>query len=36
MEGVSPEVGREALRLAAHKLSIATQVKERQGAHGAR
>jgi large subunit ribosomal protein L16 len=35
MEGVSPEIGREALRLAAHKLSIATQVKERQGAHGA-
>jgi len=35
MEGVSPEIGREALRLAAHKLSISTQVKERQGAHGA-
>jgi large subunit ribosomal protein L16 len=35
MEGVAPEIGREALRLAAHKLSIATQVKERGGAHGA-
>jgi large subunit ribosomal protein L16 len=35
MEGVAPEVGREALRLAAHKLSIATQVRERAGAHGA-
>jgi large subunit ribosomal protein L16 len=35
MEGVAPEVGREALRLAAHKLSIATQVRERGGAHGA-
>jgi len=35
MEGVTPEVGREALRLAAHKLSIATQVRERGGAHGA-
>src|SRR5262245_24871738 len=31
MEGVAPDVGREALRLAAHKLSIATQVKERAG-----
>jgi len=35
MEGVAPDVGREALRLAAHKLSIATQVRERGGAHGA-
>ena len=35
MEGVAPEVGREALRLAAHKLSIATQVRERGGGHGA-
>src|ERR1043165_4026369 len=35
MEGVTPEIGREALRLAAHKLSIATQVRERGGAHGA-
>jgi large subunit ribosomal protein L16 len=35
MEGVAPDVGREALRLAAHKLSIATQVKERAGAHSA-
>ena len=32
MEGVSREVGREALRLAAHKLSISTQVRERGGA----
>ena len=31
MEGVTPEVGREALRLAAHKLSIPTQVRERRG-----
>jgi large subunit ribosomal protein L16 len=29
MEGVSPEIGREALRLAAQKLSIPTQVRER-------
>lgn len=35
MEGVAPEVGREALRLAAHKLSIPTQVRERAGAHRA-
>ena len=35
MEGVAPEIGRAALRLAAHKLSIATQVRERGGAHGA-
>ena len=35
MEGVAPEIGREALRLAAHKLSIPTQVRERGGAHGA-
>jgi large subunit ribosomal protein L16 len=32
MEGVTREVGREALRLAAHKLSIPTQVRERGGA----
>jgi len=35
MEGVAPEIGREALRLAAHKLSIPTRVRERGGAHGA-
>ena len=35
MEGVAPEIGREALRLAAHKLSIATQVRERGVTHGA-
>ena len=35
MEGVAPDIGRQALRLAAHKLSIATQVRERGGAHGA-
>ena len=35
MEGVAPEIGREALRLASHKLSIPTQVRERGGAHGA-
>jgi ribosomal protein L16/L10AE len=33
MEGVAPDIGRQALRLAAHKLSIATQVRERGGAH---
>ena len=31
MEGVAPEIGREALRLAAHKLSIPTKVRERGG-----
>lgn len=35
MEGVTPEVGREALRLAASKLSIATQIRERAGSHAA-
>ena len=35
MEGAAPDISRAALRLAAHKLSIATQVKERAGAHGA-
>ena len=35
MEGVTPEVGREALRLAAQKLSIPTQVRERGGIAGA-
>src|SRR5512138_1623318 len=35
MAGVAPDGGRQALRLAAHKLSIATQVRERGGAHGA-
>ena len=35
MEGVVPEIGRQALRLAANKLSIPTQVLERGGAHGA-
>jgi large subunit ribosomal protein L16 len=35
MEGVAREVGREALRLAAQKLSIATQVRERGGVAGA-
>ncbi len=34
MEGVAPEVGREALRLAAQKLSIPTQVRERGGVAG--
>ena len=34
MEGVTPEVAREAMRLAAHKLSVPTQVLER-GAHRA-
>lgn len=32
MEGVEPEVAREALRLAAHKLSIATKFVEREEA----
>src|SRR6266446_2915547 len=31
MEGVSEETAREALRLAAHKISIPTQVRERGG-----
>jgi len=35
MEGVAPEIGREALRLAAQKLSIPTQVRERGGMVGA-
>jgi large subunit ribosomal protein L16 len=29
MEGVPEDVAREALRLASHKLSIATQIRER-------
>lgn len=32
MEGVTEEVAREAMRLASHKLSIATQFLQRQGA----
>jgi large subunit ribosomal protein L16 len=35
MEGVERAVGLEALRLAAHKLSIPTQVRERAGVAGA-
>ena len=35
MEGVAPEIAREALRLAAHKISIPTQVRERGGIAGA-
>jgi len=35
MEGVSEETAREAFRLAAHKLSIPTQFRERVGAVGA-
>ena len=31
MEGVAPEIAREALRLAAQKISISTQVRERGG-----
>ncbi len=31
MEGVTPEIAREALRLAAHKLSIRTRFVEREG-----
>ncbi|MCK6556973.1 50S ribosomal protein L16 [Candidatus Binatia bacterium] len=34
MEGVSPEVAREAFRLAAHKLSIPTQYRERHASGG--
>jgi large subunit ribosomal protein L16 len=32
MEGVSPELAREALRLASHKISIRTRIIERTGA----
>ena len=32
MEGVPPEIAREAFRLAAHKLPLATQFRERIGA----
>ncbi len=35
MEGVAPEIAREAFTLAAHKLSVATQFRERAGATGA-
>src|SRR5258706_6440614 len=35
MEGVAPEIAREALRLAAQKISIPTQVRERGGMAGA-
>jgi large subunit ribosomal protein L16 len=35
MEGVERAVGLEALRLAAHKLSIRTQIRERGGVAGA-
>ena len=35
MEGVSEETAREAFRLAAHKLSIPTQFRQRVGAAGA-
>jgi large subunit ribosomal protein L16 len=31
MEGVEPEVAREALRLAAHKLPIRTRFVQREG-----
>ena len=34
MEGVSRELAREALRLAAHKLPCSTRFCEREGAHG--
>jgi large subunit ribosomal protein L16 len=33
MEGVTPEVAREALRLAASKLSLPTQIRERGAVH---
>lgn len=33
MEGVSPELAREAMRLAAHKLPCSTRFCEREGAH---
>jgi large subunit ribosomal protein L16 len=35
MEGVVPEIARQALRLAAQKISISTQVRERGGMAGA-
>lgn len=35
MEGVTPDVAREALRLAASKLSIPTQIRERASSHAA-
>jgi large subunit ribosomal protein L16 len=35
MEGVARDIGREALKLAAQKLSISTQVRERGGVAGA-
>jgi large subunit ribosomal protein L16 len=35
MEGVTKEVAKEALRLAAHKLSIRTQLRQRFGAEHA-
>jgi large subunit ribosomal protein L16 len=35
MEGVTPDVARDALRLAASKLSIATQIRERAKKHAA-
>lgn len=35
MEGVTPDVAREALRLAASKLSIAMQIRERAAIHAA-
>jgi large subunit ribosomal protein L16 len=33
MEGVTPDLAREALRLAAHKLPCSTRFCEREGAH---
>ena len=33
MEGVTPEIAREALRLAASKLSVPTQIRERGAVH---
>jgi large subunit ribosomal protein L16 len=35
MEGVTDVVAKEAMRLAAHKLSVATQVVQRPGAGAA-
>ncbi len=35
MEGVAPEVAREAFRLAAHKLPLPTRFLQRGGAHAA-
>ena len=35
MEGVARDIGRQALKLAAQKLSIPTQVRERGGVAGA-